>query len=294
MKDVSSRLVMAGNSSHGSSVRRSVMINELFRVMRNCSVYLDWDSEVASHLSYYMRRLQWSGYSEKVRYELLIQALRKYDDRIEQYRETGTMYGGSEEARKKSADWYKKDGKYESVIFVEATHGSELKVKVQRLVKKHKLKILVVERAGATTRAVLQKSDPFAHLSCGRDNCVPCGKGSISDCRSRGGVYEMVCSEEGCGRKYRGTTGRSDHERIGEQVRDWDRGVENCPLLKHSRLFHGGQRFDFEVSILKRCYGRPSRRMITEAVLINELTEGETMNSKHEWSFVELDKVSVS
>ena len=294
MKDVSSRLVMSENSSHGSSMRRSVMVNELYRVMRNCSVYLDWDGEVASHLSYYMRRLQWSGYSEKVRYELLVQALGKYDDRMQRYRETGTMYGRMEEVRKKSPDWYKFDGKYESVLFVEATPGSKLKERVQRLVSKHKLKILVVERAGATTRTVLQKSDPFGHLSCGRRNCVPCDKGSVGDCRSRGAVYEMFCNEEECGRKYRGTTGRSDNERLGEQVKDWERGVETSPLLKHSRLFHGGQEFDFGVRILKRCYGRPSRRLIAEAVLINELTECETMNSKHEWSFVELDKVLVS
>ena len=89
-------------------------------------------------------------------------------------------------------------------------------------------------------------------------------------------------------------SGRSPHERIGEQVRDWVRGVQDCPLLKHSILFHEGQHFDFGVKILRNCYGKPSRRMITEAVLINELTEDETMNSKREWSFVELDKVTVA
>ena len=92
----------------------------------------------------------------------------------------------------------------------------------------------------------------------------------------------------------RGMTGRSDHQWLGEQIIDWDGGAEKSPLLRHSQLFHGGQRFDFGVRILKRCYGRPSRRLITEAVLINELTERETMNIKCEWSFVELDKVSVA
>ena len=52
-------------------------------------------------------------------------------------------------------------------MFVEATPGLELKDKVQRLVSKHKLKMLVVERARATTRTVLQKSAPFEHLPCG-------------------------------------------------------------------------------------------------------------------------------
>ena len=89
----------------------------------------------------------------------------------------------------------------------------------------------------------------------------------------------MYCKEDGCQRKYRGTTGGSNHGRIGEQVRDWDSGVQEYPLLSHSRLFHEGRRFDFGVKILRSCYGKPSRRMITEAVLINELTEEETMNS---------------
>ena len=92
MKDVSSRLVMAVDSSHGSSMRRNVMVNELGRVMRNCSVHLDWNSEAASYLSYFMRRLQWSGYSEKERYEMLAQALGKYDGRKQRCMETGTMY----------------------------------------------------------------------------------------------------------------------------------------------------------------------------------------------------------
>ena len=293
MKDVSSRLVMTTSSSHGDSMRKSVMVNELVRVMRNCSIHLDWNNEAAKHLSYYMRRLQWSGFSKEERYNLLVKALGKYDARKERFMETGTMYEqtGDVETQKRSADWYKYNGKYESVLFVEATPRSELKKSVQRLVKKHKLKILVVERAGSTTKSVLQKSDPFEHLSCGRDDCVPCKNGSVGDCRNRGTVYELYCKEEECNRKYRGTTGRSTNERTGEHVSNWERGVEECPLFSHSRLYHGGQRFEFGVKVLRNCYGKPSRRMITEAVLINELSDTETMNSRKEWSFVELDKV---
>ena len=49
--------------------------------------------------------------------------------------------------------------------------------------------------------------------------------------------------------------------------------------------------FEFEIEILSRCYGKPSRRMITEAVLIEELNEEETMNSRKEWTYTRLDKV---
>ena len=47
------------------------------------------------------------------------------------------------------------------------------------------------------------------------------------------------------------------------------------------------------MSVLANCYGRPSRRMITEAVLIDEIPRGMTMNNKSEWSNVKLAKVNV-
>ena len=83
-------------------------------------------------------------------------------------------------------------------------------------------------------------------------------------------MYQIECKEANCGRKYRGTTGRSTHERIGEQVRDWNMGEQKCPMSRHRLLYHGGQPFDFDVEVLRNCYGKPSRRMISEAVLINE------------------------
>ena len=120
------------------------------------------------------------------------------------------------------------------------------------------------------------------------------GDGSKIDCRARGIVYQFECKEDNCGRKYRGTTGRSTFERTTEQVSDCNNGVSECPLRRHSILFHEGRDFDFEVKVLRNCDGKPSRRMITEAVCINELGKDETIDRKHEWTFVELDKVQVA
>ena len=294
MKDVSSRLVMSAESSHGDSMRMNVMVNELVRVMRNCSVYLEWENEAAPHLTYFMRRMQWCGYTFRQRYDVLRRALVRYDERMRVYMEKGTMFvePSGRKRGKKSMDWYKCNGKYESVVFVEATPDSELKSKVERLVRKHKLKMLVVERAGSSTKAVLQKSDPFRHQQCGRDRCVTCNNGDVIDCRTRGCVYEIECKD--CERKYRGTTGRSLYERIGEHASKWEKQESECPLMRHSILFHSHRTFDFEVKVLSNCYGKPSRRLITEAVHIHELGEDETMNSKSEWSYVELDKVRVA
>ena len=48
-----------------------------------------------------------------------------------------------------------------------------------------------------------------------------------------------------------------------------------------------------EVKVLSKCYGRPTKRLITEAVLIDELPDNEVMNSKSEWTYVKLAKVQV-
>ena len=69
--------------------------------------------------------------------------------------------------------------------------------------------------------------------------------------------------------------------------------MDGNPLWRHSQLYHEGRDFEVDVSILAKCYGKPSRRKITEAVLIDQLPEEESMNSKKEWSYVKLSKVRV-
>ena len=97
-----------------------------------------------------------------------------------------------------------------------------------------------------------------------------------------------------CGRKYRGQTGRSICERDTEHVEAWEEGNDECPLQRHSNLYHGGEKFDFRLEILAKCYGRPSKRMITEAVLIGELHDNETMNNRSEWNYTNLNKMNLS
>ena len=102
-------------------------------------------------------------------------------------------------------------------------------------------------------------------------------------------VYQLKCKV--CDRKYRGQTGRSEYERNCEHIKDLENKVKSSPLYRHKELFHQNENFDIKVSILARCYGKASRRMITEAVLIGELENNETMNSKTEWSYTKLYKL---
>jgi hypothetical protein len=92
-------------------------------------------------------------------------------------------------------------------------------------------------------------------------------------------------------RKYRGQTGRSEFERVGEHFEGLEGEDPSTPLFRHKELYHPDEEFSVEVKVLAKCFGKPSRRMITEAVLIDELGADETMNNKSEWTYTKLYKL---
>ena len=127
IKKVSSRLVMEQRSAHGENTKRNVMVNELCRIMKNCSVYLPWD-EVAAKVSYYVRRMSYCGYDDKFRYMVVRMAVSRHKKRLEKWKEGKGMFEDrrSEDERRettarKKRDWYKSEGKYNSVT-VSYTH----------------------------------------------------------------------------------------------------------------------------------------------------------------------------
>ena len=296
IKDVSTRALINAKSAHGELMKVNVMVNEITRILRNCSVHLEWE-EVASWIQYFVKRLQFSGYDKKFRHQVVTKALNKYDKRLEEYRQTGIMFRKitEEEKRRKRAmknEWYTKNGKYESVMFVEATPGGALRKKIEKLVKRFDMKIKVVEKVGTTIKRRIQRSNPFKKRSCERGDCEVCGRGSMADCRTSGCVYQIRCRT--CDRRYRGTTSRTVYQRTKEEVADWLKKDEESPLWKHAELYHGGNDFEIDIDIMKKCFGKPSRRRISEAVLINELPNEKTMNNKAEWSYIKLSKVGLT
>ena len=138
-------------------------------------------------------------------------------------------------------------------------------------------------------KSILQGSDPFSTNICEREDCRICNNALLVNCREDGVVYELKCKS--CERKYREQTGVSIYERTCEHSKDWRKKETSCPLYRHQELYHENDDFDFEVSILSKCFGKPSRRMITEAVTIGEIDEEKSMNSKKEWTYVALDKI---
>ena len=76
-------------------------------------------------------------------------------------------------------------------------------------------------------------------------------------------------------------------DRIGEH----HKGLVDRKEKKCSKGFHDGKSFLFEVNVRSKCFGEPSTRMI--AILIDELTDDETLKSRNEWSYVKLPRASI-
>ena len=83
------------------------------------------------------------------------------------------------------------------------------------------------------------------------------------------------------------------YERVKEEMRDMQRKDEKNPLWRHAEDFHKGEWFHMEVKVIGKCFGKPSKRMITEVVRIGEVEREDAMNGKQEWSYIRLDKVRV-
>ena len=241
-------------------MKKNIMINEILRILRNCNKYLKWE-ETAEHLSYFMKRLQFSGYNQSFRHEVMKKALKRHDDRL--LNRTNEDRLTTQERKRSRRKWF---GTSDAVMFVPATENEQLKKEIQRCAMKNKVEVKVVEKVNHKIRNELQKSNPFKTPNCGSKDCILCKIGSGIDCRTRGCVYELKCEE--CLRRYRGQTGVSTGTRTNKHFDDWKRKEEKCPLFRHSQLYHNGETFPVSVKILRKCYGDPTGRKITEAVLM--------------------------
>ena len=167
-KDVFSRSVVNARSVLPWNCKRTILTQEVLRILLNCSRELPWETVVA-HVNHMMLRLQYAGYDQKFRTEVVRSALNAYNRLIELDASSETpLYrprqwrklDRAREKRRKREIWYIKEG-FDTMIFVPATPGSQLKHRYMREIKETGFKVRVVEQSGTTLKSMLQKSDPF-------------------------------------------------------------------------------------------------------------------------------------
>ena len=292
MKDVSSRHVINYLSAHPEEMKMNVLVNEALRILRNCSEHLP-DEVKTKHLQYLVNRMQFSGYPHVYRYEVISRTFKKYNNNNNNNAINQTRRRERRTAREKRR-WYDED-RYDGVLFVDTTPNGELRRRVETACKRNDMRIKVVEKIGSTMKKELQRSNPFGQQHCKRIDCVTCNLGLQINCRKRGQVYEIWCKdcEANVEKKYKGQTGRTLYHRMKEHFKKWDDKVEDSALYKHSVQCHGGEKFGVGVKVIASCYGKPTTRLITEAVEIDQVPEVNSMNEKTEWNYVRIPQVAV-
>ena len=64
-------------------------------------------------------------------------------------------------------------------------------------------------------------------------------------------------------------------------------------VWQHSSEHHKREEFPVELKIMSTCFGKPTRRLINEVVLIEEMGDKEGMNNKAEYGCVRVPKVAI-
>ena len=249
-----------------------------------------------------MLLMQYSGYKEKIRSEVLDSALKAYsriekavrDGKRPRYR--GKNWQKTERAinkREKKKNWFKngrvEEEAYKSVLFVQPTPGSKLRKAYEEEIKQSKCKIKVVERAGNKIKDKLQHSYPFEKQTSGKLDCFICATGGKGNCRRENVTYEIVCQEEGCGRKYVGETARTAHERGKEHLAAYMKGEEHSALFKHKEEHeakkegtrHKNDKFGAFMMNTTGHYDSALARQISEAIKIEMAPE--PLNTRREF-----------
>ena len=281
------------------ATERTVLTQELLRVVLNCSNDIPW-AQVAQHASNMVLRMQFSGYPKKFRYQVVDSALKAYDEILKKVdrgeRPLYRPYDWEREARdraktEKLLNWYKRGG-YESVMFIQATPGSELQRKFQAEVDRSGLRIRVVEKAGRSIKSMLQRSDPFKAAVCDREACLVCQTGGRGSCSKEGVNYEISCL--GCGEgRYHGETSKNGFTRGKKHLQELDGGSASSVMLRHCRERHSGEIQDFQMDITGIYKNDAMLRQISEAVRINNTPQEQLINNRTEWNYVQFPRVLV-
>ena len=200
-RGVSAKYMTHARSAMPPAMKRTVLTQELLRVMLRCSPRLGWNN-VVDHLNGMMKRMQFSGHNQTYRAQILKSALAAYDKIVRNDAEgIEPMYRPKdwnretreEDRQKKRETWFKRGGA-ETVIFVPNTPGSELKKRYQREIHGAGIKVKVVETTGRSLKSILQRSNPLGDRECNppppirsneHNECPICISGNAK-CRKEG------------------------------------------------------------------------------------------------------------
>ena len=298
-KPISSKAVIQQKSAMPLREKRKILTQDILRIILRCSPLLPW-KHIVKHLDHYMLRMQFSGYHEKFRKEILRSAIKAYENIKNDVSEgKRPLYRSKEwqserrleEKRDMKTNWYKQKHrnnnpqakKYKSILFVQPTVGSKLKKEYQKAIERSNCDIKVIERAGTNIKQKIQKSYPFETPKCKNEHCFVCISNGKGNCHQENITYEIKCGKENCEYIYIGESCRNGICRGREHLKNLIKKDNESPLYKH--LINEHQNYtnkppcqEFKMNITGT-YTKALSRQITEAVKIDS-TSRPLMNSK--------------
>ena len=302
-KDVSSKAVINARSAIPWRNKRTILTQEVLRILRNCSDQLPW-STTCDHVSVFTARMQYSGYSEQFRAEVVRSALHAYDEMKDKDRKGEVpFYRGrdwrrverAEERRAKKGGWFKKRGdgsSNETVIFLPATPGSELRKRYMSVIQKSGVRVAVAEVPGTTLKQSLQKSN-LDKKRCGDEGCMVCSEGGDGKrCRVEGVTYEIRCSD--CEYVYVGETGRNAYTRGTEHRDQLTKKNKNSVLHSHTIDKHADNPDPptYSMKVTDVYGGDATKRQVAEALKIERTPA--PMNRREEFTRCHLPRAVIT
>ena len=291
-KDVATKATVHARSALPMKQKKTILTQELLTVMRNCSPKLE-TARKTQHINNFMMRLQFSGYSQEFRFDILNSAKKGYEIQVQRSESQGVPLNRPRQwerrRRKREKDekkktWFKKGGE-ESVIFVPCTPEGKLMRAYQEQIKKSGFKIKVVEQSGTKLKDLLHGRDPFKKQNCGHEDCLVCGTGGKGNCRKENITYVISCTEE-CNEKdlYKGETSYNAYTRGDEHLKKYESNNPKSMLVQHCNIVHDGRRVKFRMDVTGSFHHDTTKRQITEGLQIEETPKNRLMNSKSEWN----------
>ena len=302
-KSMATKMLIHAESAIPLRVKRTVLTQEMLRVLLHCSRYLSWET-VTGHLNKFMRKMQYSGYKQTMRYDVTKSAMNAYqlmmDNEANGIRPINRPKTWNREERnrqkvRKRKEWYKQGG-FDSVLFIPSTPRSKLKHMFEDAIRKSGIRIKVVERTGRTLKSQLQTSNPFREGGCGRIDCFVCTTSRRGNCQTESVTYRIECLGEDCRKKrYKGETASNAYTRGHKHLTDLTgRNLTNSPLWRHCLEEHSGEEQSFQMLVTGSYKNDAMLRQIAEAVQIENSDVGTLMNDRTEWNMTPVPRSTIT
>ena len=302
-KSMTTKMVIHAKSAIPTRVKRTVLTQEVLRIILHCSPSLPWEVP-CQHINNLMLKMQFSGYGQNFRYEVTKSAIDAYqtmknneenDVRPIHRPKNWQRMQRIDAKEKKEKNWYKQGG-FDSVLFVQSTPNSQLKKAYDHAIRNSGLRIRVVERTGRTLKSELQRSNPFKTGNCGRADCFVCTTTRKGNCQTESITYSIGCRGENCTRNvYKGETASNAYTRGREHLKNLAaRNIDQSPLWRHCVDEHAGEIQGFDMRVTGSYRNDSMIRQITEAVQIERTNTDTLMNDRAEWNMTSLPRTVIS